>query len=132
MPSETCTELGHTTLDTQTREKYRIPGHMVAPNVQTDLPVKPNKPERKKPVPPKRVGLRGEYWEALELQRTITRTIREREGIEPGDLASLVRAWDTLREAKRILRNKPLPGSLKPEQPKPKAKLPLSIVPPTD
>jgi hypothetical protein len=84
-------------------------------------------------VAPNREGIRGEYYCALEIQRIVERKLRASgDELESDELASLVRAWDTLREAKRILRNKPLPGSLKPEQPKPKAKLPLSIVPPTD
>lgn len=36
----------------------------------------------------------------------------------PAELSSLSRAWKELEDQKRILRNKPLPGSLKPEAPK--------------
>lgn len=34
--------------------------------------------------------------------------------LKPKDRAALAKAWDTLEERKRILRGKPLPGSLKP------------------
>jgi hypothetical protein len=37
-------------------------------------------------------------------------------------IAQLARGWDTLEERKRILRGRPLPGSLKPEKEKPKRK----------
>lgn len=35
-------------------------------------------------------------------------------------LAQLVRSFDTLEERKRILRGRPLPGSLRPEKQKPR------------
>jgi len=44
-------------------------------------------------------------------------------GVTPGALAQLARAWDILEERKRILRGRPLPGSLKPEKPKSKQKI---------
>ena len=34
--------------------------------------------------------------------------------LSPEDMASLIKAWDTLRERERILRGRPLPGSLRP------------------
>lgn len=36
-------------------------------------------------------------------------------------LAALVKSWDTARDAVRIARGKPLPGSMRPENKKPKA-----------
>ena len=47
----------------------------------------------------------------------------------PSDRAQLARAWDTLEERKRVLRGKPLPGSLKPPPPKPKGSLPREALP---
>jgi hypothetical protein len=49
----------------------------------------------------------------------------------PKDAASCTLAWERLEERKRILRGKPMPGSLKPESPKPKRKTP-SVVEPTE
>jgi hypothetical protein len=66
-----------------------------------------------------RPGRRNALRQALQLQQRVFD-----EGIKPGvtpvALAQLARAWDTLEERKRILRGRPLPGSLKPEKPKPK------------
>ena len=37
-------------------------------------------------------------------------------------LANLGKSWNTLQEAKRVILGRPLPGSLRPEQAKPKHK----------
>lgn len=60
------------------------------------------------------------YSEAIEIQATLKADIDSSE-TTPAARAQLARAWDTLEERKRILRNRPLPGSLKPE-PKSKTK----------
>jgi len=39
--------------------------------------------------------------------------------INPTELAQVARAWDTLENRKRILRGRPLPGSLKPDPRRP-------------
>jgi len=66
-----------------------------------------------------RPGKRHALRQALQLQQCVFE-----EGIKPGvkpvELAQLARAWDCLEERKRILRGRPLPGSLKPEKTKPR------------
>ena len=63
--------------------------------------------------PGRRIALR----QALQLQQRVFD-----EGIKPGvkplELAQLARAWDCLEDRKRIIRGRPLPGSLKPEKQK--------------
>lgn len=66
------------------------------------LPAKPRK------------GIDGEYTTALRIQRVISQAILDGQGMKPADLAALARAWDILAERKRILKGRPLPGSLKP------------------
>jgi hypothetical protein len=62
-------------------------------------------------------GKRNALRQALQLQQ---RVYEEgiKKGIRPIELAQLARAWDVLEDRKRILRGRPLPGSLKPEKPK--------------
>lgn len=64
-----------------------------------------------------RPGKRNALRQALQLQQ---RVFEEgvKAGVKPVELAQLSRAWDVLEERKRILRGRPLPGSLKPEKPK--------------
>lgn len=50
------------------------------------------------------------------------------EEVRPADLAALARAFDVLEDRKRILRGKPLPGSLKPK-PKKVARQSLHAIP---
>jgi hypothetical protein len=69
-----------------------------------------------------RPGKRAALRHLLELQRCVF-AAATKEGVEPRDLAQLSRAWDCLEERKRILRNRPLPGSLKPEKPVPRSQL---------
>lgn len=35
---------------------------------------------------------------------------------KPAEIAQLARAWDVIEDRKRVLRGKPLPGSLRPEK----------------
>ena len=54
--------------------------------------------------------------------------------IKPSDLAQLARAWNVLEDRKRILKGRPLPGSLKPVPAKPKrvrwgSMVPLDLLP---
>jgi hypothetical protein len=69
-----------------------------------------------------RKGIDGEYTTALRIQRVISQTILEgnegQQPVKPADLAALARAWDILAERKRILKGRPLPGSLKPTTPR--------------
>lgn len=59
---------------------------------------------------------------AADATETNDRELRSRIG---SAIAAMVRGWDILEERKRILRNKPLPGHLRPDlQPKPKRILP--------
>lgn len=76
-----------------------------------------------------RPGRRKSLHQALDIQRLVYDTIRG-SNVRPADLASLARAWDILEERKRILRGKPLPGSLKPTTPK--AKKPGTLTAPLD
>jgi len=71
-----------------------------------------------------RPGRRNSLRQALQIQQ---RVFDEgmKSGVTPGALAQLARAWDILEERKRILRGRPLPGSLKPEKPKSKQKINL-------
>ena len=74
-----------------------------------------------------RPGRRNSLRQALQIQQ---RVFDEgmKSGVTPGALAQLARAWDILEERKRILRGRPLPGSLKPEKPKSKQKInPLEL-----
>ena len=48
------------------------------------------------------------------MQKLVYASTQERD-VRPADLAQLVRAWDILEDRKRILRGRPLPGSLKPK-----------------
>ena len=76
-----------------------------------------------KPSPPLNLGDRLKYGrvaalrQCLELQ-SVCYQAAIGETVKPADIAQLSRAWEVLEERKRILRNKPLPGSLKPETPK--------------
>jgi hypothetical protein len=64
-----------------------------------------------------RPGRRIAIRQALQIQqRVFEESLKS--GVKPSDLAQLARAWDCLEERKRILRGRPLPGSLKPEKPR--------------
>jgi hypothetical protein len=73
--------------------------------------------------PGKRTSLRC----LLELQRNVL-SAATKEGVKPRELAQLAGAWVRLEERKRILRNRPLPGSLKPEKPMPR-RTPAHLLP---
>jgi hypothetical protein len=60
-------------------------------------------------------GRRGALAQLITLQQCVYEA-GVKEGVEPRDLAQLSRAWDVLEERKRILRGRPLPGSLKPQK----------------
>lgn len=79
-----------------------------------------------KPVPPLnspvriRPGRLNSLRQALHLQQCVYEA-GVKKGVQPRDLAQLARAWDVIEDRKRILRGRPLPGSLKPEKPKRKS-----------
>lgn len=54
------------------------------------------------------------YSEAAEIQRRLLADIRD-PATKPAVRAGLARAWDIMEDRKRVLRNKPLPGHLRPE-----------------
>jgi hypothetical protein len=66
-----------------------------------------------------RPGRRTALRQAIQIQERVfaesLKTITK-----PLEVAQLARAWVFLEDRKRILRGKPLPGSLKPEKPKQK------------
>ena len=66
-----------------------------------------------------RPGRRTALRQALELQERVFAEGIKLE-VKPMELAQLARAWDCLEDRKRILRGRPLPGSLKPEKQKPR------------
>jgi hypothetical protein len=61
------------------------------------------------------------YDTALALKEDVVRSedvaLRARTA---SSIAQLARSWDTLENRKRVLRGRPLPGSLRPEKAKPK------------
>jgi hypothetical protein len=79
-----------------------------------------------------RPGKRNSLRQVLHLQQATYDTILllKEDVVRPEDaalrarigssLAQLFRSFDTLEDRKRVLRNRPLPGSLKPEKAKPK------------
>lgn len=90
-------------------------------------PASPQTPSRSRPKRPR------SYLQALAVQERIITVIglcaddaaqtndRELRSRIGGAIAAMVRGWDILEERKRILRNKPLPGHLRPDMP-PKAR----------
>jgi len=61
------------------------------------------------------------YRQAHEMQQVLYKLALDPS--TPGPSKALcARAWDVLEERKRIIRGKPLPGTYRPELPKPKAK----------
>lgn len=62
-----------------------------------------------------RPGRRLSLRQALELQQLVFDTAFGGTA-KPAEIAQLARAWDVLEDRKRVLRGKPLPGSLKPQQ----------------
>ena len=64
-----------------------------------------------------KAGRKRSLVQVLNLQDACYNKALE-EGISPQELSSLSRAWKELEDQKRILRGRPLPGSLKPETPK--------------
>lgn len=59
--------------------------------------------------------------EAQEIQGLVMNDMRNPK-TTPAARAQLARAWEAIEERKRILRGRPLPGSLKPEPKKAKPK----------
>ena len=80
-----------------------------------------NKASRMKP------GRRRSIQQVLDMQEAIYQNSMAG-NVRPADLASLARAFDVLEDRKRILRGKPLPGSLKPK-PKKHIKNTMSVMP---
>lgn len=60
-----------------------------------------------------------------DLLETKDKMLRTRQA---ASIASLVKAFDTLEDRKRILRGKPMPGSLRPDGPKTKKKAKRSVL----
>lgn len=98
---------------------------MLEDMVQSALP---NKPEKLPPKPANgRNGKVGAYHQALILQRIMFEmAVESKDGNEK---VAAAKAWTTLEEQKRILKNRPLPGSLKPVTPKSKSKDSISSLP---
>jgi hypothetical protein len=81
-----------------------------------------------------RPGKRNSLRQVLQLQQATFDTILllKEDAVRSEDaalrarigssLAQLVRSFDTLEDRKRVLRNRPLPGSFKPEKEKPRRK----------
>ena len=74
-----------------------------------------------------RPGRRTALRQALQIQQRVFEA-SVKDGVKPSDLAQLARAWDVLEDRKRVLRGRPLPGSLKPLQVKPKRRS-FSVMP---
>src|SRR6266496_1407208 len=66
------------------------------------------------PHPPTRTHKHRAYLELIEIQALVLSDIRNPE-TPPAARAQLARAYDVCEERKRILRNRPLPGSLRPD-----------------
>lgn len=79
---------------------------MASPNNIAELP-------RMKP------GRRGAVLQLLDMQRFLVADALNPD-TTPAARAQVARAWEVLEERKRILRGRPLPGSLRPEKAKPK------------
>jgi hypothetical protein len=74
-----------------------------------------------------RPGKRNSLRHLLELQRSVF-AAATKEGVEPRELAQLAGAFVRLEDQKRILKGRPLPGSLKPEKPVPR-RTPAHLLP---
>ena len=61
-----------------------------------------------------RPPFRSAYYDALALQSVMLACVNDPDA-SYADKAKAALAWERLEERKRILRNRPLPGSLKPE-----------------
>jgi hypothetical protein len=59
--------------------------------------------------------------DAVDLQALLIRDAKSEE-VTPAQRAQIARSWCDLEEAKRKLKMRPLPGSLKPSAPRPKRK----------
>jgi hypothetical protein len=79
---------------------------MSSPNLIAELP-------RIKP------GRRGALLQLIDMQRFLVADALAPK-TTPSARAQVARAWEVLEERKRILRGRPLPGSLRPEMAKPK------------
>lgn len=71
-------------------------------------------------IKPKRWGKPASLSDLLAMQRVLKAHVLN-PAIEPRQAAQCACAWERLEERRRILRNRPLPGQLRPElAPKPK------------
>jgi len=77
---------------------------------KAQFPVVPTRPRLK-------YGKNGALIQLVDMQR-ICYVDSLKPDIKPMERAALARAWTDLEEQKRIIRGKPLPGSLRPEQTK--------------
>lgn len=62
-------------------------------------------------------GVRTSIRDLYDMQRVLVAEALNPE-TKPADKAKCAQAWERLEERKRILLNKPLPGSLKPQSPR--------------
>jgi hypothetical protein len=75
------------------------------------------------PHAPKPLHKSQAYTVLLEIQRGLKARM-DKETTSDKDFASLACAYDRIEERKRIMRGKPLPGSLRPSKEKPKQSRP--------
>ena len=78
--------------------------------------ITPPPPSQAGAVRPK-IGQKNSLAQVVKLQQTCYDKALTPE-ISPSELSSLSRAWKELEEQTRIIRGRPLPGSLRPEQTK--------------
>jgi hypothetical protein len=78
-------------------------------------------------LPRMKPGRRGAVLQLLGMQRVLVADALNPE-TTPAARAQVARAWEVLEERKRILRGRPLPGSLRPEQATPKHMAPREAI----
>ena len=66
------------------------------------------------PSPKTRPRRAAAYLQALEMQERLRADVLDTR-VKAADRAACARAWDILEDRKRILRNRPLPGQLRPD-----------------
>lgn len=86
-----------------------------------------NPPQSPRPLP--RRGKSSALQQAVAIQRNLYRIAIDTT-LPPKDCASAALAWERLEERKRILRGRPMPGSLRPVSEK-KTKNKPTVIEPT-
>src|SRR3974390_1244835 len=107
--------------------------YAIEPGVKvTNMAKPPSQNGKSLPKPGRRLATR----QVLDMQQAMYKTalLLEKDALECSDreerarvasaLANLAKGWDALENRKRILRGKPLPGSLRPEKVKAKGRSP--------